>query len=84
MRNHHDLTQKIRDKVDACPQCGGKLKQKNERRITCEQCGFTLSTYSWHEEIYLDLGLVALIASGLALVIGLELGKWLQRLVTKT
>jgi ribosomal protein S27AE len=84
MRNHHDLTQKIRDKVDACPQCGGKLKQKNERRITCEQCGFTMETYSLLEQIYLYLGLVALVASGLALVIGFALGKWVQWLVTKT
>ena len=72
-----DLTKALLEKVEECPNCKGKLHQESKHKIECETCGFRFYTTSkYREDISSLLGIIA-ITGLVALIIGIEWGKWL-------
>jgi predicted RNA-binding Zn-ribbon protein involved in translation (DUF1610 family) len=78
MKNMHDLTQIVYEKVDECPNCHAKLEQKGRLRIECPTCGFIIKTDT-KSDLYLTYafmgGMIALI---IGLFIGISWTNWLN------
>jgi len=80
VRDHHDLTQAVLQKMTECPRCKAKLRQTTERTIRCDTCGFRIRTSSWHEDLYSDLVLLGIMLLGIGFIVGSE---WMRFLLTR-
>lgn len=79
MKRYIVLNKAVLDKVDFCPNCGEELEQIRSDLIRCETCGFRIELANQHtmEKMLIESG--AMIAVGIAFILGLEVAKWLLR-----
>ena len=78
MKNMHDLTQTVYEKVDECPNCHAKLEQKGRAKIECPTCGFIITTDT-KTEIYTNYAMIGVaFALLIGLIIGISWANWLN------
>jgi Zn finger protein HypA/HybF involved in hydrogenase expression len=67
------LTQKVAEKIDECPNCGGKVSQKDKYEIECPQCQMKVDVISGKRRKFELALIIALYASMFGLIAGLAI-----------
>lgn len=72
-------TFEVRDKIDSCPVCQGKLVQENSRLIVCPACGFRVIVRTRQTDNTVNIILMYALVG--VFVLGILLG-WLLKVIS--